>query len=73
VTSLAAYWRPYMEPCIERFGPDRCGFESHFPVGEMGNSWAALGKAFKRIAAAASDEEKLALFSGTARRVYRLN
>ena len=29
--------------------------------------------AFKRIAAGASAEEKLALFSGTARRVYRLD
>jgi L-fuconolactonase len=70
---LAAYWRPYMETCIERFGPDRCMFESNFPVEKMGISWAVLWNAFKRIAAGASAEEKLALFSGTARRVYRLN
>ena len=69
---LAAHWRPYMETCIERFGPDRCMFESNFPVEKMGISWAVLWNAFKRIAAGASTEEKLALFSGTARRAYRL-
>jgi len=70
---LAGYWRPYLETCIERFGPDRCMFESNFPVEKMGISWAALWNAFKRIAAGASAEEKLALFSGTVRRVYRLD
>jgi predicted TIM-barrel fold metal-dependent hydrolase len=70
---LAAFWRPYMETCIERFGPDRCMFESNFPVEKMGISWAVLWNAFKRTAADASASEKLALFSGTARRVYRLD
>jgi predicted TIM-barrel fold metal-dependent hydrolase len=32
-----------------------------------------LWNAFKRIAASASPDEKTALFSGTARRVYRLD
>ena len=70
---LADYWRPYMETCIELFGPHRCMFESNFPVEKMGIGWAALWNAFKRIAAGASADEKLALFSGTARRVYRLD
>ncbi len=47
--------------------------ESNFPVEKMGVGWAALWNAFKRIAAAASATEKLALFSGTARRAYRLD
>ena len=69
---LAALWRPYIEPCIELFGADRCMFESNFPVDKMGIGWAALWNAFKRIAAKASAAEKLALFSGTARRAYQL-
>ena len=69
---LADYWRPYIELCIERFGPTRCMFESNFPVDKMGIGYAALWNAFKRIAARASADEKLALFSGTARRAYRL-
>jgi L-fuconolactonase len=48
-------------------------FESNFPVEKMGVGWATLWNAFKRIAAGASAEEKLALFSVTARRVYRLD
>ena len=28
---LAAAWRPYIETCIEAFGPNRCMFESNFP------------------------------------------
>lgn len=70
---LAALWRPYIEPCIELFGADRCMFESNFPVEKMGIGWAALWNAFKHIAARASAGEKRALFSGTARRVYRLD
>ena len=70
---LADYWRPYMETCIELFGPNRCMFESNFPVEKMGIGWATLWNAFKRIASGASVEEKTALLSGTARRVYRLD
>lgn len=69
---LAAHWRPYIEPCIELFGARRCAFESNFPVDKMGIGYAALWNAFKRIAAGASADERSALFSGTARRVYRL-
>jgi predicted TIM-barrel fold metal-dependent hydrolase len=69
---LADYWRPYMGTCIELFGADRCMFESNFPVEKVGTGYAVLWNAFKRIAAAASAAEKLSLFSGTARRVYRL-
>ena len=69
---LAALWRPYIETCIELFGASRCLFESNFPVDKMGIGWAALWNALKRITAGASPAEKQAMFSGTARRVYRL-
>jgi predicted TIM-barrel fold metal-dependent hydrolase len=39
----------------------------------MGIGYAALWNAFKRIAASASADDKIALFSGTARRAYRLD
>lgn len=69
---LADEWRPYIETCIEAFGPDRCMFESNFPV-DMGScDYATLWNAFKRLAAGASTAEKAALFSETAKRVYRL-
>jgi L-fuconolactonase len=69
---LAGWWRPYIETCIELFGADRCMFESNFPVEKMGIGWVGLWNAFKHIAAGASADEKLAMFSGTARRIYRL-
>ena len=69
---LAELWRPYIQTCIELFGANRCTFESNFPVDKMGIGWVGLWNALKRIAAGATAAEKLALFSGTARRVYRL-
>ena len=69
---LAALWGPYIETCIAVFGADRCMFESNFPVDKMGIGYAALWNAFKRIASGASADERHALFSGTAKRIYRL-
>lgn len=69
---IARLWRPYIETCIELFGPDRCMFESNFPVEKLGADWVTLWNAFKRITAGCSADEKIALFSATARRVYRL-
>ncbi|MFZ5669728.1 MAG: amidohydrolase family protein [Pseudomonadota bacterium] len=71
--ALADLWRPYIETGIEAFGPGRCMFESNFPVDRWGCDYAALWNAFKRIAAGASATEKADLFSGAARRVYRLS
>ena len=70
---LAREWGPYIKTCIEAFGPERCMFESNFPV-DMGScSYATLWNAFKHIAGGASAAEKTALFSGTATKVYRLD
>src|SRR6266478_6030316 len=69
----SAAWRPYVEPCIELFGAERCNFESNFPVDKMGTGYATLWNAFKRITAGCSRTEKLALYSGTAKRLYHLD
>lgn len=71
--TLAALWRPYVEPCIELFGPDRCMVESNFPVEKMGIGYGPLWNAFKRITAGASADEKAAIYSRTAKRVYKLD
>ena len=70
--TLAAWWRPYIETCIDAFGVARCMFESNFPVDRFGATYPALWNAFKRIASGCSANEKAALFSGTAARVYKL-
>jgi predicted TIM-barrel fold metal-dependent hydrolase len=68
----AAAWRPYIETCIEAFGPSRCMFESNFPPDKGQCSYQVIFNAFKRLAAQYSEAEKTALFSKTATEVYRL-
>jgi predicted TIM-barrel fold metal-dependent hydrolase len=71
-TQLAEEWRPYIETCIEAFGPKRSMFESNFPVDELSCSYATLWNAMKLIAKGASSEEKDELFFGAANKFYRL-
>jgi L-fuconolactonase len=70
---LAAAWRPYIETCIAVFRPERAMFESNFPVDKGSCSYHVLWNAFKRIASGCSADEKAALFSGTAKKFYRLS
>jgi hypothetical protein len=53
-----------------RLGPQL--FESNFPPDGVSSSYAVLWNAFKLLAAGYSADEKAKLFSGTAKRVYRL-
>lgn len=69
---LAEAWRPYVETCIEAFGPSRSMFESNFPVDKTSCSYHVLWNAFKRLAVGASADEKASLFHDTAARFYRL-
>ena len=69
---LAKAWAPYFEVCIEAFGVNRCMFESNIPPDFGSATYGVLWNAYKRVAAKASDIERTALFSGTAKRVYRL-
>lgn len=62
----------YVLHTIERFGPERCMFESNFPVDKVSCSYLVLWNSFKRLAAGFSAAEKAALFHDTAARVYRL-
>ena len=69
---LAETWRPYIEPCIEAFGVDRCMFESIFPPDKQSCGYTELWNAFKHLTKKASAAEKTALYGGTAAKVYRL-
>ena len=44
----AAAWRPYIETCIEAFGPNRAMFESNFPPDKGQCSYQVIFNAFKR-------------------------
>jgi predicted TIM-barrel fold metal-dependent hydrolase len=69
---LAEAWRPYIETCVEAFGPERCMFESNFPVDKASCGYTELWNAFKRITAGWAPGERAALFHDTAARFYRL-
>lgn len=64
--------RRFYEHLIEQFGPNRCMFESNFPVDKVSCSYNVLWNSFKRLTANYSDAEKADLFHDTASRVYRL-
>ena len=57
---------------IEKFGPQRCMFESNFPVDKLSISYPTVWNGFKKIVADFSEDEKELMFNGTASRVYRL-
>jgi len=65
---------PYYGYAIDCFSPQRCMFESNFPVDRASVSYRTLWNTFKRIALAKQlcAADKFALFYGTAARVYRL-
>jgi predicted TIM-barrel fold metal-dependent hydrolase len=69
---LAAQTRDWYLYVIDTFGPERCMFESNFPVDKSCCSYMVLWNSFKRMTADFSEADKTALFSGTAKRVYRL-
>lgn len=70
---LADAWRPYIEFCIEAFGPKRGMLESNFPPDGASCTYANLWNAFKRITKGASADEKALLYKDTARAFYRLD
>ena len=68
---VAAHQRYYAHG-IEQFGPERCMFESNFPVDKFSVSYTVLWNAFKKMTADMSEGEKDRLFRATATEFYRL-
>ncbi len=69
---IVAAQQRYYHHAIECFGPQRCMFESNFPVDRRSLSYRVLYNALKKMAAPYSEAEQEELFSGTASRTYRL-
>ena len=69
---LADGLAPLLTYCIDQFGPERCMFESNFPVDKVSYSYNVLFNAFKRLSAGYSPSERAAMFHDTATRVYRI-
>ncbi len=69
---VAKILAPYYNWCIEKFGTNRCMFESNFPVDRISYSYTVIWNVFKRITKNFSPSERSALFHDTAVKVYRL-
>jgi len=72
---VAATFGPAYAWTVKTFGARRCMLESNFPVDKVGVSYGVLWNAHKRFTkdAGFSAEEREALFSGTAKRVYKID
>ncbi len=62
----------YFRHTIDCFGPERCMFESNFPVDKLSISYHVMWNGMKKMAANYSSAEQHAMFYGTAERIYRL-
>jgi predicted TIM-barrel fold metal-dependent hydrolase len=69
---LAAVWGDRLRFCIDTFGPDRCMFESNFPVDRESCDYVVLWNVYERIAEHYDPAERQAMFHDTAVRVYDL-
>jgi predicted TIM-barrel fold metal-dependent hydrolase len=70
--ALVAATERYFHHAINCFGPDRCMFESNFPVDRSAATYRVLWNAFKKITAHYDDREQNAMLSANAIRHYRL-
>ena len=64
--------RKWYEYTIEQFGPQRCMFESNFPVDRLSCSYTVLWNQFKKLTRGYRSDERAAMFHDVAQRVYRL-
>jgi L-fuconolactonase len=69
---LAGAWGGEIRYAIDTLGPQRCMFESNFPVDRKGCSYPVLWNAFKKMAAGYSPDEQRWLFHDAAATAYRL-
>ena len=63
---------PWYHHAIKVFGAERCMFESNFPVDRLSLSYRTLWNGLKKIAKDYPEAAQAAMFSGTARKVYKL-
>ena len=64
--------KPYWDAALEAFGPQRLMFGSDWPVSLLRCSYMDWVSTVEKLAAQLSDDERTALWGGTATRVYQL-
>ena len=64
--------RPWVLHCIDAFGPERCVFATNWPVDKLFSTYDVLIDAYTEIIADFSQDERTAMFSGNAEKLYRI-
>ena len=70
---FAELFKPQILHCIDILGPNRCMFESNFPVDRVSVSYQVLWNAFKIICNGLGENALRALFFNTAKSIYNLS
>jgi L-fuconolactonase len=65
-------WGDHINWIIQQFGPERCMFESNFPVDKVGIDYDVLWNAFKKMSRDYDAAERAWLFHDAAAAAYRL-
>ncbi len=68
----AAELRPWIETCLEVFGPERCMFGGNFPVDAMYGRFDELIDSVRAATGELSEQQRRAFFVENARRCYGL-
>ncbi|MBV9513761.1 MAG: amidohydrolase family protein, partial [Mycobacteriaceae bacterium] len=63
-------FRPWVEHCLELFGPDRCMFASNFPVDGMHGTYDDLYGTYDELTSGLDAATREKLFASNAERVY---
>ena len=64
--------RPWIETCIEAFGPSRCMFGTNWPLDSLFSDYATVVNSYRDIVSAYSSSEQRQLFRTTAEGWYRI-
>ena len=64
--------RPWIIHCIDAFGPERCIFATNWPVDKLFSTYDVVIDAYTEIVAGFSQDEKTAMFSRNAERLYEI-
>jgi predicted TIM-barrel fold metal-dependent hydrolase len=65
--------RPWILECIEAFGTDRCFFATNWTVDKLFSTYGDVIDAYAEVISGFSEAEQQALFTGNAKRVFRLD
>jgi predicted TIM-barrel fold metal-dependent hydrolase len=69
---LADAWRPWIETCVDAFGPERCMYGSNFPVDKGSYAYGVGLNALKRLTGSYSAHQREDIFWRSASTFYRL-